>query len=63
MCVFQFQKERDDVQRKLLILQEDLEKSEARADTLRKDADEKASALDETERSVDLGFYDSITMM
>lgn len=48
---FQFQEERDDLQRKLAILQDDLEKSEARADSLRKEGEEKASALDETERS------------
>lgn len=51
MC-FQFREERDDVQRKLVILQDDLEKSEARADSLRKEGEEKASTLDETERSV-----------
>ena len=49
---FQFQEEKDDLQRKLTILQDDLEKSEARADKMRMEADEKASTLDETERSV-----------
>lgn len=55
VCVFlalQLQEEKEDVQRKLVILQDDLEKSEARADEYRKEAEEKASALDETERSV-----------
>ena len=40
------------MQRKQAILQDDLEKSEARADVYRKEAEEKAGALDETERSV-----------
>lgn len=64
VCVcFQFQEERDDLQRKLVILQEDLEKSEAQADLQRKEAEEKASALDETERSVDMSSYSSFMMM
>ena len=48
----QFQEEKEDVQRKLVILQDDLEKNEARADALHKEAQEKAGALDETERYV-----------
>lgn len=52
MCgiCFQFQEEKADVHRKLLILQDDLEKSEARAEALHKEVQEKASTLDETER-------------
>ena len=54
MCLLdkQLQEEKEDVQRKIIILQDDLEKSEARADEYRKVAEEKASSLDETERSV-----------
>ena len=60
LCVYiyymlpQLQEEKEDVQRKLVILQDDLEKSEARADEYRKEAEEKATALDETERSAEL---------
>ena len=50
----QFQEEKEDVQRKLVILQDDLEKNEARADALHKEAQEKAGALDETERYIRL---------
>jgi chromosome segregation ATPase len=44
------QEEKEDLQRKLVILQDDLEKSESRAEDFHKDAEEKASTLDETER-------------
>ena len=53
MRVLQLQEEKGAVERKIVILQEELEKCEARADKFRKEAEEKASALDETERLVD----------
>lgn len=42
--------EKEDLQRKLTILQDDLEKSEERGNEHRKQAEEKAASLDETER-------------
>lgn len=55
VCVYvcvQIQVDNDDLQRKLTILQGDLEKSEDQVAVLRKEVDEKSSSLDETERLV-----------
>ena len=46
------QEERDGLQRRLTVLQDDLERCEGQVETLRKEVDEKTSSLDETERLV-----------
>ena len=55
--MIQLQEEKDAVQRRLVMLQDELEKCEARAESFRKEAEEKASTLDETERLGGGGFH------